>query len=97
MPQGPRLAIRRSGGERALAWGFVLPAGEDMLTAHAGVIIAAGRGHRVRDQWVQLDVGIGDHVLYSARTDTFRVNGDTIDIVDENSVLGVPHGDQPDC
>jgi co-chaperonin GroES (HSP10) len=89
LPQGPRLAVRRTSGERALAWGLVIPGGEDHGTAHVGVVQAAGRGHRVRDAILPLEVEVGDVILYSSRTDSFDVDGGTVDIVDENSVLGV--------
>jgi hypothetical protein len=63
-----------------LHWGFVIPRGEDMLTAHVGVVTAIGREQEVR---------VGERVIYSARTDTFKTDDGTIDIVEENSVLGV--------
>jgi len=71
-PQAHRVAIRRDSGEATLPWGFVLPAGEDLLTARVGRVLATGRGLRVNDEWLPLDIYIGDRVIYSARTDTFR-------------------------
>ena len=66
------------------------PHGEDHLTARVGEVLAAGRGRRVGDAYLPLEVAVGDRVLYSARCDTFRTgDGAEIDVVEENSVLGI--------
>lgn len=83
LPLGPRLAVERASGERTLSSGIVLPA-PDTRFAHVGTVFAAGRGK------LPLEVAPGDRVLYSSRADTFVLDdGKTVDIVEENSVIGV--------
>jgi co-chaperonin GroES (HSP10) len=67
-------------GERTLPSGIVLPA-PDTRFSHVGTVQAAGRG---------CDIAVGDCILYSSRADTFLLeDGSTVDIVDENSVIGM--------
>ncbi len=90
IPLGARLTVRRTSGERTLPWGLVIPGGEDHGTARVGVVQAAGRGARVRDALLPLEVEVGDVVLYSIHTDTFKTaDGGQVDVIDEASVLGV--------
>jgi co-chaperonin GroES (HSP10) len=88
VPLGPRLAVKRGVGERALAWGLVLPA-PDSRDSYCGEVIAAGDPHRVRNKRLPLEVKAGDRIVYSSRVDCFKVGDDDIDIVEENSVIGV--------
>jgi co-chaperonin GroES (HSP10) len=79
LPLGNRLAVTRETGERVLASGIVLPA-PDTRFSHVGVVTAAGRG---------CESAAGDRILYSSRADTFVLDdGSTVDIVEENSVIG---------
>lgn len=73
--------MERSTGERTLGSGIVLPA-PDLRHAHVGTVTAAGRGAR--------EISPGARILYSSRADTFILDGgETIDIVEENSVIGI--------
>jgi len=85
LPLGPRLAVARLGGEQTLASGIILPA-PDMRDAHVGLVSAVGTEH---ENGCPLEVAAGDRVLYSSRVDTFVVDDGTIDVVDENSVIGI--------
>lgn len=88
-PLGPRLAVRRRGGEHTLPSGIVLLE-PDMRDAHLGLVVGVGGPHVINGVKLPLDVELGDEVIYSARVDTFRVGLTTVvDIVDENSVIGV--------
>jgi co-chaperonin GroES (HSP10) len=79
LPLGNRLAVTRDSGERVLASGIVLPA-PDTRFSHCGVVTAVGRGCELR---------AGERILYSSRADTFVLDdGSTVDIVEENSVIG---------
>jgi co-chaperonin GroES (HSP10) len=81
LPLGHRLAVERTTGERLLSSGIILPA-PDMLYSRVGVVTAAGRGTR--------EIVPGDRILYSSRADTFVLDdGKTVDIVEENSVIGL--------
>jgi co-chaperonin GroES (HSP10) len=88
IPIGPRLAVRRITGERTLASGIVLPL-PDQRHSCVGTVIAAGGPHRVRGRRLPLEVGVGEDIVYSSRVDSFVLDdGATVDIVEENSVIG---------
>ena len=81
LPLGHRVAVERLTGERVLTSGIILPA-PDMRFSHVGTVTAAGRDVR--------EISPGDRIIYSSRADTFILDGgETIDIVEENSVIGL--------
>ena len=80
LPLGHRLAVARETGERTLPSGIVLPA-PDLRFARVGEVTAVGRGCALHE---------GDRIIYSSRADTFVLDdGSTVDIVEENSVIGM--------
>jgi co-chaperonin GroES (HSP10) len=86
LPLGPRLAVARHTGERVLDSGIVLLAA-DMRDALVGTVTSAGSPHA---HGRPLEVAPGDQVIYSSRVDSFVLeNGSTVDIVEENSVIGI--------
>jgi co-chaperonin GroES (HSP10) len=87
-PFGPRLAVLRSSGERVLPWGLVLPA-PDLRDSRVGTVVAIGEPHKVGSRKLPLDVEPGALVWYSSRVDTFKTTEGEVDIVDENSVIGI--------
>jgi co-chaperonin GroES (HSP10) len=87
-PFGPRLAVLRSSGERMLPWGLVIPA-PDLADSRVGTVVAVGEPHKRGEARLPLDVEKGALVWYSSRVDTFKTTAGEVDIVDENSVIGV--------
>jgi co-chaperonin GroES (HSP10) len=85
LPLGPRLAVTRHSGERILDSGIVLLAA-DLRDALTGTVTSAGSAHA---HGRPLEIGAGDRIIYSSRVDSFVLDdGSTVDIVEENSVIG---------
>jgi len=85
LPLGPRLAVARLTGEQVLASGIILPA-PDTRDALIGRVASVGSAHA---RGRPLEVSAGDKVIYSSRVDTFVTDDGTVDVVDENSVIGI--------
>jgi len=82
LPLGNRVAVHRVSGEEVRPSGLVLPP-PDLGFAHIGVVTAAGRAIDADE------LRPGTRVIYSSRVDTFVLDdGSTIDIVEQNSVIG---------
>lgn len=88
LPLGPRVAVRRGVGERELSSGIVIPA-PDTRDSYCGEVIAVGSPHRVRNKHLPLEIRAGDRIVYSSRVDSFQIGDDDVDIVEENSIVGV--------
>lgn len=85
LPIGPRLAVERISGETILQSGIVLLA-PDMRDALVGRVTAAGSPH---EHGAPLEVKPGDKIVYSSRVDSFEIDGGFVDVVEENSVIGI--------
>jgi chaperonin GroES len=88
LPLGPRVAVKRGIGERVRPSGIVIPA-PDTRDSFCGEILSVGSAHRVRNKRLPLEVKAGQRIVYSSRVDSFQVGDDDVDIVDENSIIGV--------
>lgn len=87
-PLGDRVLVKRVEGEEKLAWGFVLPEGEDRALSHEGVVIDVGPGEYEFGVLMPIDVSPGDRIIYSSRIDCREVDGVKFDLVQAGSIIG---------
>jgi co-chaperonin GroES (HSP10) len=60
-----------------------------------GVVESVGPGRLMRNRWVRpMPVVPGQRVVYSSRVDQYRVGDDQIDVIEDESIIGVMHDDR---
>jgi co-chaperonin GroES (HSP10) len=59
-----------------------------------GEVIAIGRGRQMGGWDRPMPVAPGQRILYSSRVDLYHVNGDKIDVIEDESIIGVMHDDR---
>jgi chaperonin GroES len=89
-PLGDRVVIKPSAREEVTKSGIVLP-DTAKEKPQEGLILAAGPGKILEDgKREQMDVKVGDKVLYSKYAGTeFKVDGDELLIVSQKDILAV--------
>ena len=90
-PLHDRVVVRRSEEEATSAGGIVLP-GAAAEKPNQGEVVAVGAGRVTNDgQVVELSVKVGDNVIFGqyAGTNTIKVDGEELLIMQESEIYGV--------
>jgi len=89
-PLADRVVIRPAGREETTASGIVLP-DTAKEKPQRGTVIAAGKGRRDDDgNRIELDVNVGDEVLFAKYAGTeFKLDGEDLLIIAEKDILAV--------
>ncbi|MGB1172578.1 MULTISPECIES: co-chaperone GroES [unclassified Marinobacterium] len=90
-PLHDRVVVRRSEEEATSAGGIVLP-GAAAEKPNQGEVVAVGAGRVTNDgQVVELSVKVGDKVIFGqyAGTNTIKVDGEELLIMQESEIYGV--------
>ena len=90
-PLHDRVVVRRSEEEATSAGGIVLP-GAAAEKPNQGEVVAVGAGRVTNDgQVVELSVEVGDKVIFGqyAGTNTIKVDGEELLIMQESEIYGV--------
>src|SRR5918997_2532384 len=89
-PLGDRLVVKPAGREETTASGIVLP-DTAKEKPQRGTVIAAGKGRRDDDgDRIELDVKVGDEVLFAKYAGTeFKLEDEDLLILSEKDILAV--------
>ena len=90
-PLHDRVVVRRSEEEATSAGGIVLP-GAAAEKPNQGEVVAVGAGRVTNDgQVIELSVKVGDKVIFGqyAGTNTIKVDGEELLIMQESEIYGV--------
>ena len=90
-PLGDRVLIKRTDEEETTEGGFVLP-GSAAEKPSQGQVLAVGPGRTLDNGEVQsVSVNVGDVVVFGqyAGSNTVKVDGDELVILNEQEILGV--------
>ena len=89
-PLGDKVVVKPSEAEEKSAGGIILPDAAKQKPQE-GTIIAVGSGRLLDDGTkYALSVKVGDKVVYSKYGGTeFKLDGDTVVILDEDQIYGV--------
>jgi chaperonin GroES len=89
-PLADRVVVKPAGREETTASGIVLP-DTAKEKPQRGTVIAAGKGRRDDDgDRIELDVKVGDEVLFAKYAGTeFKLDGEDLLIIAEKDILAV--------
>jgi chaperonin GroES len=89
-PLADRVVVKPAGREETTASGIVLP-DTAKEKPQRGTVIAAGKGRRDDDgDRIELDVKVGDEVLFAKYAGTeFKLDGEELLIIAEKDILAV--------
>ena len=89
-PLADRVVVKPAGREETTASGIVLP-DTAKEKPQRGTVIAAGKGRRDEDgDRIELDVKVGDEVLFAKYAGTeFKLDGEDLLIIAEKDILAV--------
>ena len=59
------------------------------LDCCVGVVLETGMGRHEKKAIIPHEAHRGDRIIYSSRVDQYRPGGDAIDLIEDNSVIGV--------
>ena len=89
VPLGDRVVIKQLEAEETTKSGIVLP-GAAKEKPQEAEIIAVGPGGIVDGKEVQMQVKVGDRVIYSKYAGTeVKIDGETLMIVKQNDILAI--------
>ena len=90
-PLHDRVVVRRKEEEQKTAGGILLP-GSAAEKPNQGEVIAVGTGRITNDgKTIPVDVKVGDTVVFGkySGSNTIKVNGEELLILNENEIFGV--------
>jgi len=91
-PLGDRVLVKRDESEETTAGGIVIPGNAQQKEAQ-GLVRAVGPGKRVKGAREELDVRVGDKVLFGKYTGTdVEIGGEKLLLMREEDILAVIDG-----
>lgn len=88
-PLGDRVLVKASAQEEITASGIVLPE-TAQERPQEGTVVAAGRGRYENGEHIELEVKVGDKVIYSKYGGTeIKHNGEEYLILSERDILAI--------
>jgi len=88
-PRNQWLAVKRESSEHlSPLW---LPPGVEGLShdCRIGTVQAVGTGRKLKHGWYSHEARPGMRIVYSSRVDTYRPEGDKVDLIEDQSVIGL--------
>lgn len=84
------LAVKR---HEAVESSFLWVPAANLAEARIGEVLATGGGRQLSKAVRPFSVTPTERVLYSSRVDTYKLGLEEIDVIEEDSIIGVMHDD----
>jgi co-chaperonin GroES (HSP10) len=90
-PQRQWIAVKRS--ERVESSFLWVPV-PTKVECRIGTVLAAGDGRVMKKGWTRpMPVAEGQRILYSSRIDEYHVGDEKVDVIEDESIIGVMNDD----
>ena len=88
-PLNQWLAVKR---HEAIESSFLWVPAQSSAQARIGEVLATGTGRQLGKAVRPFSVSPQERVLYSSRVDTYHLGDEAIDVIEEDSIIGVMNG-----